>query len=903
MGLILAALSLGADLKLARPSLLRQDADTDSKSSLITVNTHGIPCALLPATLRSAALECTESVSSGAISRPQPSTIDRSSARSTSSSAAAPDWQLLPRHEPIRRVAPQVAYDAAHGTVVLFGGYICQGASCFPTDDTWTFDGSSWTQRHPATSPSARYLGSMTFDAKRGRVLLFGGLACTDSDCTTTAAASDTWTWDGTNWVQQSSTLAPSARYGAATTFDSDNERVLLYGGCIGSCPTEGADLWAWDGAQWSLIDINSAPGARFCAQFAYDPAHKKTVLFSGSLPQSSNQTGVADPSDTWTFDGSTWTQQSPAHNPKGRWAGGMIWDANRQRIVLFGGFADEEPLYKNAYRQDVWIWDGTDWTEQANTTQPLRSYEIGFVYNELLGKAVFIGGDSFIIPDYLAQYDAGFTVFERATWTLDAAGWTRLPSAEPNDRSGANMAYYPPNETVLLYGGYCLDQPDTACHDTWVWSVDHWTELHLPFNLSASAGLTYDAIDRVLVAPFGSRTYTWDGTEWTRHDNTADPEMFTVLSAVTQDATGRPVYFGGVTGASTYHNDIFRWDGTRWNKLQPSVKPPGRELMQAVYDEARRQLVIYGGIGCGPATPLNNCPLDYLKDTWTWDGNTWTQQNPAQNPGQRAFGMMAFDSGTQMSILHSGVVTDSLSDTLVDDTWTWDGANWAQLSPANSPGPLISFMMTRYPTAAKVFVFGGQKNNPGRIVSNTWTFGISPTPLQLVSVVSRKTHGSAGFFDVDLANDNGAIECRSGGANGEYTLVFRFTNALTNVGSAMITNGNGTVSSRNIDGNDARQYIVNVSGVNSGQAITVTLTNVADNAGNSIASVPTTMSVLVGDTSRDGVVNSADIAQTKSQSGIATGSSNFREDVNADGVINSADIAFVKSRSGSALP
>jgi hypothetical protein len=46
-----------------------------------------------------------------------------------------------------------------------------------------------------------------------------------------------------------------------------------------------------------------------------------------------------------------------------------------------------------------------------------------------------------------------------------------------------------------------------------------------------------------------------------------------------------------------------------------------------------------------------------------------------------------------------------------------------------------------------------------------------------------------------------------------------------------------------------------------------------------------------VGDTNADGFVNSADIGQTKSQSGNTVSSSNFREDLNADGFINSADI------------
>jgi hypothetical protein len=61
-------------------------------------------------------------------------------------------------------------------------------------------------------------------------------------------------------------------------------------------------------------------------------------------------------------------------------------------------------------------------------------------------------------------------------------------------------------------------------------------------------------------------------------------------------------------------------------------------------------------------------------------------------------------------------------------------------------------------------------------------------------------------------------------------------------------------------------------------------------------------MKVLIGDTTADTSVNSADISQTKSQSGQAVTNSNFREDVNVDGSLNSADISLVKSKSGTAL-
>ena len=177
-----------------------------------------------------------------------------------------------------------------------------------------------------------------------------------------------------------------------------------------------------------------------------------------------------------------------------------------------------------------------------------------------------------------------------------------------------------------------------------------------------------------------------------------------------------------------------------------------------------------------------------------------------------------------------------------------------------------------------------------------------SPT-LKLSSAVSRKTHGSAGTFDIDLPlTGPQGIECRSGGTNSDYTIVFSFANPLTSVGGASVTSGTGTVSSSAI-GSDAHQYIVNLTGVANAQVITVSLTNVNDAAGNFSSTVSASMGVLLGDTSSDGVVNSADITQTRRQSGNVADSSNFREDVTLDGVINSADITLVRRQSGTALP
>lgn len=111
-------------------------------------------------------------------------------------------------------------------------------------------------------------------------------------------------------------------------------------------------------------------------------------------------------------------------------------------------------------------------------------------------------------------------------------------------------------------------------------------------------------------------------------------------------------------------------------------------------------------------------------------------------------------------------------------------------------------------------------------------------------------------------------------------------------------TSSAGSVSS----GPNPDQCTVELTGVPNAQYLTVTLSDAIDSTG-AIGAASATMGVLVGDTNADGAVNSADIGQTKSQSGGVVGIGNFRNDVNFDGSLNSADIGLVKSKSGTALP
>ena len=93
------------------------------------------------------------------------------------SSASVPTWtKQAPVVHPLARNEPAMAYDAATRTVVLFGGLVSgQGGGRFPLGDTWTWNGTTWTKQYPPVHPLAQAGAAMAYDAATGTAVLFGG--------------------------------------------------------------------------------------------------------------------------------------------------------------------------------------------------------------------------------------------------------------------------------------------------------------------------------------------------------------------------------------------------------------------------------------------------------------------------------------------------------------------------------------------------------------------------------------------------------------------------------------------------------------------------------------------------------------------------------------------------------
>src|SRR5580704_17181410 len=88
----------------------------------------------------------------------------------------------------------------------------------------------NWTQKSPAASPPVREGHAMAYDSAHGQVVLFGG-----DTGTVNAFLNDTWVWDGTTWTQKSPQNSPPARYQHAMAYDSAHGQVVLFGGLNGN--------------------------------------------------------------------------------------------------------------------------------------------------------------------------------------------------------------------------------------------------------------------------------------------------------------------------------------------------------------------------------------------------------------------------------------------------------------------------------------------------------------------------------------------------------------------------------------------------------------------------------------------------------------------------------------------
>src|ERR1043165_4376506 len=125
---------------------------------------------------------------------------------------------------PSPRWRPSVAYDSTRGKVVVFGG-IASSPNNFLSDTwEWTAPGPGGGGAGPhqsVTGPGARYGAGMAYDSARHVTVLFGGGV--------SGFSNQTWEWNGVSWTQAQPLVSPPATgEGSLLAYDAARARVVL---------------------------------------------------------------------------------------------------------------------------------------------------------------------------------------------------------------------------------------------------------------------------------------------------------------------------------------------------------------------------------------------------------------------------------------------------------------------------------------------------------------------------------------------------------------------------------------------------------------------------------------------------------------------------------------------------
>jgi hypothetical protein len=346
--------------------------------------------------------------------------------------------------KPSARVHHAMAYDSANNKVVLFGGQGVGG------DETWVYDvaANTWTQMNPPTKPSARSKHVMAYDSANNRVVLFGGYAGGNKD--------ETWVYDtaADNWTQMNPLTKPSGRVYHQMAYDSENKKIVLFGGMYSSIYDN--ETWIYDLAldTWTQMNPAVKPLGREGHTMTYDSANNKIVLFGGY------NGSAASLNDIWIYEVATniWTQMNPTLKPSARYSSAMAYDSASNKIVLFGG-AD------GSLDDETWVYETTislentghyNWTvPNVNTANALIKVTVTDIYGNTVSDtsdASFAIDPPPPINGLITSPNAG-TIWGQGEnsivwniessmdsialdYTLDGQNWTDIKTNLPNTNS-----------------------------------------------------------------------------------------------------------------------------------------------------------------------------------------------------------------------------------------------------------------------------------------------------------------------------------------------------------------------------------------------------------------------------------------------------------------------------------
>jgi cysteine-rich repeat protein len=461
----------------------------------------------------------------------------------------------------------------------------------------------------------------------------------------------------------------PAPRSDHAMAYDPEHRRIILFGGQSADANIRLNDTWFYADGNW--IPGPEAPYAltpRSGARMVYDSDRKRIVLFGGFIEDGLFGSGIVVQNDTWFLDGNTWVPGPVA--PPGlhdRWRHALAYDDKHDRVVLFGGEDDDEDDLGDTWflEDDVWV---------AGPSGPSARMNHAMAYSPTLEKVVLYGGNS----------------GSNETWLLDDMTWSLVPlqAEPPSGRSGHSLVFDPTSATVIACGGISAG---TRLDETWAFDGVSWTEIFAaPAPVSGHA-MAYDAGAGRMVL-FGGH----DGAGPSQNLWFLDSESFSA-SPLEPPPTYRPaaVYDRLRGNLIVGGQEVWLLRGTTWRQLVDAPGDVSRIAHAMAFHEGIGQTVLFGG----QSDPNN---------TWLFDGETWTEipAGPGAPPARYGHAM-TYDADRHLVIMVGG--------TTQDDVWFFNGATWAQgpSFPQNLPA-VFSLAYDR--KNARTVLFGG-----GPTQDETW--------------------------------------------------------------------------------------------------------------------------------------------------------------------------------------
>lgn len=275
------------------------------------------------------------------------------------------------------------------------------GAALPPRSEIWSWKDGAWSVVDRA-GPGFRSLAGVAFDEARARLLLFGGAGPGYR-----SRYGDTWSWSRDGWIELVA-AGPGPLDHHAVAYDQRRGALIVFGGNDPS-GAWARTTWALDSAGWRIVaDSTLSPPARAHYDMVYDATRERIVLFGGLGADRRYL------NDTWEWDGVRW-QRLDLAAPPARTRHRLAYDTRRRVVVLYGGAGERAPGQTSGFNvlSDLWEFDGLAWRSAGVGAGPGSRMVHAMTFDAAIGETLLFGGS-----DGTANRDD--------LWSWNGARWLR---------------------------------------------------------------------------------------------------------------------------------------------------------------------------------------------------------------------------------------------------------------------------------------------------------------------------------------------------------------------------------------------------------------------------------------------------------------------------------------------